>query len=121
MEIGDCLGDVSIEGWSLSGRLELIEGKTIKQAACGAGAKRVASTPATAGLEYLKEVLGQGEAWAIPVEVALNFLPDQAGDAMSESGEKTEKKETKGPPARLPHPHPNHRLLDAVVYDQSLT
>jgi hypothetical protein len=37
-----------------------------------------------------------------------------------EKTEKTEKKETKGPPAHWPHPHPNHRLLEAVVYDQSI-
>lgn len=99
----------------------LIEGKAMKQAASGGGAKLIASTPATAGVEYLKGVLGEGEAWAIPVEVALNIMQDKAGEAMSELGEKAEKKkETKGPPARLPHPHPNHRLLDAVVYDQSL-
>jgi hypothetical protein len=98
----------------------LIEGKTMKQAASGGAAKLVASTPAAAGVEYLGDVLGEGEAWAIPVEVALNIMQDKAGEAMSELGEKTEKKETKGPPAQLPHPHPNHRLLDAVVYDQSI-
>jgi hypothetical protein len=99
----------------------LIEGKTMKQAVSGGGVKLVASTPATAGVECLKGVLGEeGEAWAIPVEVALNIMQDKAGEAMSESGEKREKKETKGPPAHLPHPHPNHRLLDAVVYDRSI-
>jgi hypothetical protein len=99
----------------------LIEGKTMKQAVSGGGVKLVASTPATAGVECLKGVLGEeGEAWAIPVEVALNIMQDKAGEAMSESGEKQEKKETKGPPAHLPHPHPNHRLLDAVVYDRSI-
>ncbi len=98
----------------------LIEGKTMRQAVSGGGVKLVASTPATAGLEYLKGVLGEGEAWAIPVEVALNIMQDKAGEAMSESGEKGERPETKGPPAHLPHPHPNHRLLDAVVYDRSI-
>jgi hypothetical protein len=99
----------------------LIEGKSMKQATSGAGVKLVASTPATAGVEYLKGVLGEkGEAWAIPVEVTLNIIQDRAAEAMSESGEKSEKKETLGPPAHLPPPHPNHRLLDAVVYDQSV-
>jgi hypothetical protein len=98
----------------------LIEGKTMKQAVSGGGVKLAASTPATAGVEYLKGILGEGEAWAIPVEVALNIMQDKAGEAMSESGEKAEKKESKGPPAHLPHPHPNHRLLDAVVYDRSV-
>ena len=98
----------------------LIEGKTMKQAVSGGGVKLVASTPATAGVEYLKAALGEGEAWAIPVEVALNIAQDKVGESMSESGEKQEKKETSGPPAHLPHPHPNHRLLDAVVYDRSI-
>jgi hypothetical protein len=98
----------------------LIEGKTMKQAVSGGGVKLVASTPATAGVEYLKAALGEGEAWAIPVEVALNIAQDKVGESMSESGEKQEKKETSGPPAHLPHPHPNHRLLDAVVYDKSI-
>lgn len=98
----------------------VIEGKTMKQAVSGGGAKLIASTPETAGVEYLKEVLGEGEAWAIPVEVALSIMQDKAGEAMSEWGEKAEKKETKGPPPHLPPPHPNHRLLDAVVFDQSI-
>jgi hypothetical protein len=96
----------------------LIEGKSLKQAVSVGGVKLVASTPGTAGVEGLKAVLGEkGEAWAIPVEVALNIFQDKAGDAISESGEK---KETTGPPAHLPHPHPNHRLLDAVAYDRSI-
>lgn len=99
----------------------MIEGKNLKQAVSSAAVKLVASTPATAGVEGLKAVLGEeGEVWAIPVEVALNRLQDKAGDALGESGEKGERRETKGPPAHLPHPHPNHRLMDAVIYDQSL-
>lgn len=97
----------------------LIEGKSLKQSASAAGAKLVASTPGTAGVEGLKAVLGE-EAWAIPVEVALNILQDKGGEAIAESGEKGEKKETTGPRAHLPHPHPNHRIMDAVVYDQSV-
>lgn len=96
----------------------LIEGKSLKQSASAAAAKLVASTPGTAGIEGLKTVLGE-EAWAIPVEVALNILQDKGGEAIAESGEK-EKKETTGPRAHLPHPHPNHRLMDAVIYDQSI-
>lgn len=97
----------------------LIEGKSLNQAVSGGGVKLVASTPAAATVEGLKAVLGENEAWAIPVEVAINIFQDKAGDAVSESGEK-EKAETKGPPAHLPHPHPNHRLMDAVIYDQSV-
>jgi len=97
----------------------LIEGKSLKQSASAAAAKLVASTPGTAGVEGLKSVLGE-EAWAIPVEVALNILQDKGGEAIAESGEKGEKKETTGPRPHLPHPHPNHRLMDAVIYDQSV-
>lgn len=96
----------------------LIEGKNLKQAVSGAAVKLVFSTPATAGVEGLKAVLGEeSEAWAIPVEVALNRLQDKLGDAASEYGET---RETKGPPAHLPPHHPNHRLMDAVIYDQSI-
>jgi len=96
----------------------LIEGKTMTQAASGGAVKLVVSTPGTAGIEGLKAVLGdKGEAWAIPVEVVLNIFQDKAGEALAESGEKPE---TKGPPPHLPHPHPNHRLMDAVVYDRSV-
>jgi hypothetical protein len=99
----------------------LIEGKNLKQAVSGAAVKLVFSTPATAGIEGLKSALGEeSEAWAIPVEVALNRIQDKLGDAAAEYGEKGEKKETKGPPAHLPHPHPNHHLMDAVIYDQKL-
>jgi hypothetical protein len=38
----------------------LIEGKTNEAGCLGSGGKLVASTPATAGLEYLKEVLSPG-------------------------------------------------------------
>jgi hypothetical protein len=97
----------------------LIEGKSLKQAVSGGAVKLTAATPGTAAVEGLKAVLGEeGEAWAIPVEVALNILQDKGGEALSESGE--EKKDTKGPPAHLPHPHPNHRLMDAVAYDKSI-
>lgn len=98
----------------------LIEGKNLKQAVSGAAVKLVFSTPATAGVEGLKAVLEESEAWAIPVEVALNRLQDKLGDAAGEYGEKEEKKETKGPPAHLPPHHPNHRLMDAVIYDESI-
>ncbi|HLV85426.1 MAG TPA: hypothetical protein VKV39_00510 [Candidatus Sulfotelmatobacter sp.] len=95
----------------------LIEGKNLQQAASSGAVKMVGSTPLTSGIEGLKAVLGKSKGWAIPVEVALNLLQDKAGDALAESGEK---KETKGPPAHLPHPHPNHRLMDAVIYDRSV-
>lgn len=99
----------------------LIEGKDMKQAVSSAAVKLVASTPATAGVEGLKAVLGEeGEAWAIPVEVLLNRLQDKGGEALAEKGEKGERKETKGPPAHLPRPHPNHHLMDAVIYDESI-
>jgi hypothetical protein len=99
----------------------LIEGKSLKQAVSAGGVKLAASTPSTAGVEGLKAVLGEeGEAWAIPVEVALNIIQDKGGDAMAESGEKGDNKETTGPRAHLPHPHPNHRMMDAVIYDQSI-
>lgn len=99
----------------------LIEGKNLKQAVSGAAVKLVFSTPGAAGVEGLKTVLGEEAAvWAIPVEVALNRYQDTAGDALAEYGEKGEKKETKGPPAHLPPHHPNHHLMDAVVYDQSI-
>ena len=99
----------------------LIEGKSLKQAVAAGTVKLVASTPATAGVEGLKAVLGEeGEAWAIPVEVALNIFQDKSGDALGESGERAEKKQTNGPPAHLPHPHPSHRLMEAVVYDKSV-
>jgi hypothetical protein len=99
----------------------LIEGKSLKESASAAGVKLAASTPATAGVEGLKAVLGEeGEAWAIPVEVALNILQDKGGEAIAASGEKEERKETSGPRPHLPHPHPNHRLMDAVIYDQSI-
>jgi hypothetical protein len=99
----------------------LIEGKSLKQAASGAAVKLMASSPGTSGVEALKAVLGEeGEAWAIPVEVALNILQDKGGDALAESGEKGEKKESTGPRAHLPHPHPNHRMMDAVIYDRSV-
>ena len=98
----------------------LIEGKSLKQAVSSGGVKLVGSTPLTAGVEGLKAVLGEeGEVWALPVEVAQNIFQDKAADAISESGER-EKKETKGPPAHLSHPHPNHRLMDAVIYDNSV-
>ena len=81
----------------------------------------MASTPATAGVEGLKTVLGEsGEAWAIPVEVVLNIFQDKAGEALSESGEKSEKQEKKSPPTHMPPHHPNHRLMDAVIYDKDL-
>jgi hypothetical protein len=96
----------------------LIEGKNLKQAVSGAAVKLLASTPGGAGIEGLKAKLGEeAEAWAIPVEAALARLLDHGGDALSESGEK---KETKGPPAHLPHLHRNHRLMDAVIYDESI-
>jgi len=99
----------------------LIEGKSLKQAASGAAVKLMASTPGASGVEALKAVLGEeGEAWAIPVEVALNILQDKGGEALAESGEKGEKKESSGPRAHLPHPHPNHRMMDAVIYDRSV-
>jgi hypothetical protein len=97
----------------------LIEGKSLKQAASNGGVKMVASTPGTAAVEGLKAVLEENKAWAIPVEVALNLYQDYAGDKLAESGEK-ESKETKGPPAHLKHSHPNHHLMDAVIYDSSI-
>jgi hypothetical protein len=99
----------------------LIEGKSLKQAVSTGGVKLVASTPATSAVEGLNEILGEERApWAIPVEVALNIYQDKAGEAVAETGEKSESQETKGPPAHLPHPHPNHHLLDAIIYDQSV-
>lgn len=96
----------------------LIEGKNLKESVSGAATKLIGSTPGAAGIETLKDALGQqNEAWAIPVEVLLNRLQDKGGDAIAKSGEK---KETKGPPAHLPHTHRNHRLMDAVVYDESV-
>lgn len=99
----------------------LIEGKSLQQAVSSGAVKLTAATPATAAIEGLKAVLGEeGEAWAIPVEVALNIFQDKAGDALAEAGEKSEKPERKSPPVQLPHPHPNHRLMDAVIYDKSV-
>jgi hypothetical protein len=137
MGVADLRVGAAVKGMSTSGKIGiamiwakgksvleipkgLIEGKSLKQAVSGGGVKLVASTPTSATVEGLKAVLGEkGEAWAIPVEVALNIFQDKAGDAISESGEK-EKPETKGPPAHLPHPHPNHRLMEAVIYDNSI-
>lgn len=94
----------------------LIEGKSLKQAVSGAAVKLIFSTPGAAGVEGLKAKLGEeAEDWAIPVEVLLNRIQDKLGDKLGESGE-----ETKGPPARLRHQHPNHHLMDAVVYDESI-
>ena len=136
MGVADLKVGAAVEGMSTSGKIGIaivwakgksvlevpkgmIEGKSLNQAVAGGGVKLVASTPASATVEGLKAVLGEkGEAWAIPVEVALNILQDKTGEAVSESGEK-EKPETKGPRAHLPHPHPNHRMLDAIVYDAS--
>jgi hypothetical protein len=99
----------------------LIEGKNLRQAVGGAAVKMVFSTPGAAGVEGLKAALGEeSEAWAIPVEVALNRFQDKLGDAAAEYGQKEEPKETKGPPAHLPPNHPNHRLMDAVIYDESI-
>jgi hypothetical protein len=96
----------------------LIEGKNLKQAVSGAAVKLVFSTPGASGVEGLKAALGEeSEAWAIPVEVALNRIQDKIGDTVAERGEK---KETKGPPAHLPPAHPNHHLMDAVIYDESV-
>jgi hypothetical protein len=99
----------------------LIEGKNLSEAASSSGVKLAASTPVTAGVEQLKSVLEARELkpWAIPVEVALNLLQDKGGEMLAKSGEK-EQRETKGPPAHLPHPHPNHHLMDAVIYDRSM-
>jgi len=95
----------------------LIEGKDLKHAATGAAVKLIFSTPGAAGVEGLKAVLGEAEKWAIPVEVVLNRVQDKLGDRLAEPGET---KETKGPPAHLRHVHPNHRLMDAVAYDESI-
>jgi hypothetical protein len=96
----------------------LIEGKNLKESVSGAAVKLIGSTPGAAGIEGLKAALGEkNEVWALPVEVLLNRLMDKGGEALAKSGEK---KETKGPPAHLPHPHRNHRLMDAVVYDESV-
>jgi hypothetical protein len=98
----------------------LIEGKNMNQASSAGLVKLAASTPGTAAVESLKDALGEEkEAWAIPVEVALNLYQDYAADKLSESGGK-EPKETKGPSGHLPHPHPNHHLMDAVIYDSSI-
>lgn len=106
----------------------LIEGKTMAKAASGMGVKLISSTGPEAGIELLKdhlnEVLGEsGEGWAIPVVVGLELAEDRLADAIAESGENKGEgkvKETNGPPAHLPHPHGNHRTMDAVVYDASV-
>jgi hypothetical protein len=102
----------------------LIEGKDLKEAACAGAVKMAASTPATAGVELLKDVLKvrELEPWAIPIEVVLNMAQDKGGEMLAKTGEKEPevRPSQNQVPARLPHPHRNHHLMDSFLYDRSI-
>ena len=97
----------------------VIEGKHVGEGLAHGAVQMVAATPGTAAIEGLRDYLEplKMEAWAIPVEVALNLGLEKAGDMVYESGGRQPQRTS--PPRHTPPSTPKQQLMDAVLYDRT--